>query len=662
MFKNAKEAVQKRFDELTKDETFIFYKDVDRDKIWEIYLNAFSEEVRQGYNCNCCKSFLRQFSGIVFIKDHVAESIWDIDLTEVDDDLVDSLKAIKKYIDSLPITNVFLTHTKKMGTDKNLDSIKNTIWEHFSIKAENIKIIKEVDIPSKLSELRSAKEVLKRGLEELTIDAFEVTLDLIAQNSLYRGKEFESAVEGFYKLKKRYNLLKANQKDAFAWLTSVTVPNLSGIRNTAIGTLLINLSEGMELDTAVRKYEAVVAPTNYKRPTALITQRMIYEAKIKIQELGFIDSLERRFANSTDINVNDLIFIDKSSELTDIFNDIQKEVLVNPKTLSKVEEMGIKDFIEKVVPTSKSIELLLEPKHFPNFFSLLTVENPQAPSMFKWNNPFSWAYTGGITDSIKERVKSHGGSVEGELRVSLSWFNYDDLDLHVQEPNGNKIYFSAKQSPYSGGFLDVDMNAGSGTSRQAVENIIFKDKNRMAYGKYRVIVNNYNKRETSNQGYIIEVECQGNIYTFEQAKSPANGVYELVVELEYSKTKGLTINGESNQKVVSKEKWNIKTNQYIKVKSIMLSPNHWGDKPTGNKHFLFTLEGCQNDEQVRPFFNEFLKQELNDHRKVFEIMAGKLKVPTTTNQLSGVGFSETQENEINVRLTGSFKRNIKIKF
>lgn len=50
------------------------------------------------------------------------------------------------------------------------------------------------------------------------------------------------------------------------------------------------------------------------------------------------------------------------------------------------------------------------------------------------DNNFSWAYTGGITDSIKERVKQAGGNVDGELRISLSWFNFDDLDLHVIEP------------------------------------------------------------------------------------------------------------------------------------------------------------------------------------------------------------------------------------
>ncbi len=45
-----------------------------------------------------------------------------------------------------------------------------------------------------------------------------------------------------------------------------------------MGVLLVNISQGMELDTAVKKYEAMVAPANYKRPKGIYTKRMLEEA------------------------------------------------------------------------------------------------------------------------------------------------------------------------------------------------------------------------------------------------------------------------------------------------------------------------------------------------------------------------------------------------
>lgn len=74
------------------------------------------------------------------------------------------------------------------------------------------------------------------------------------------------------------------------------------------------------------------------------------------------------------------------------------------------------------------------------------------------------------------------------------------------------------------------------------------------------------------------------------------------------------------------------------------------------------LDGCKTDETPRPFFNEFLGPELDKHRKVLEILGSKVKVKETDNQLSGIGFSETQKNSVVVRVTGNFARTLKVLF
>lgn len=56
----------------------------------------------------------------------------------------------------------------------------------------------------------------------------------------------------------------------------------------------------------------------------------------------------------------------------------------------------------------------------------------------------------------QRRVREAGGK-EGEIQISLSWNNRNDLDLHVVDPKGEEIYFRHKKSN-SGGELDVDMN------------------------------------------------------------------------------------------------------------------------------------------------------------------------------------------------------------
>jgi hypothetical protein len=670
MFRQLKQQVRESFGALSKQE--LFYVNIDREEIWDQYLSGFTEAVRQEHNCNCCKSFLRQYAGIVAIIDNKKVSIWDKvceELTVETEEYHDSIQNLRRYVDARPITGVFRNPFASCGTDKNLDSKKNITWEHFHITLPN-KFLRTGDVDAYLGECRTTKEVLKRSLDELKIDATKAVLELIDQNSLYRGKEHEATLNKFLALQQLYKNIPVELKDNYCWekSTILSAP-ITRIRNTSIGTLLVDLSEGIELDDAVTKFERMVAPSNYKRPTALVTPKMIEQAKEKLNELGLIGSLERRFAQETDLTIDDILYTDKSSSVTDVFNDMSKGTVINPRSFTKIEEVSINDFIEKIVPTAKVIEVLVEDGHMSNMVSLIAPIDKEAKTLFKWNNGFSWSYAGGITDSMKERVKAAGGNVEGVLRYSIQWNENEeaagcDLDAHAYEPNGEHIYYSSpfrkdrgNQKTSMTGQLDVDIIHPHGV---AVENIVWTDVSKMREGDYTFAINNYNHGR--NGGFSAQIEFDGQIYNFGQSRHHEG--MKTVAIVNYSKKNGFSLTKtvlDAKSSVSSKDKWNVKTNTFTRVKKLMLSPNYWRQQ-VGNKHFFFFLENCISDESPRPFFNEFLKPEFDENRKVFEILGGKLRIEATNNQLSGVGFSETQRNHLICKVTGTFSRTLKINF
>ncbi len=94
----------------------------------------------------------------------------------------------------------------------------------------------------------------------------------------------------------------------------------------------------------------------------------------------------------------------------------------------------------------------------------------------------------------------------------------------------------------------------------------------------------------------------------------------------------------------------------------MNSPNHWDDHTTGNKHYFFVIDGCINPESTRGFYNEFLTNDLLEHKRVFELLGSKTKTEETDEQLSGLGFSSTVRNSIVCKVYGSFNRTLKINF
>lgn len=668
MFTEFKVAVQKQFDIMKQHE--LFRVEVSKELLWETYLSSFPEgtnpiyKERTEHDCNCCKSFIRSVGNVVAIIDGKLVSIWDAQPGGFYQVVANELS---KLVKSKEIENIFLHFEPVAGTDKNFQQTEGGVltWEHFYIQIPKDRVVRGIDIGSRLSESRSTKDVFLRSLKEISMDSIETVLELIAQNSLYRGEEHKFAVESFKKLKKEFDKLPASQQDIFCWskLKGLS-PAVSKMRNTVIGTLLQDLSEGKELEQAVTSFEAKVAPTNYKRPTALITKGMIEKAQKTIEELGMTSALERRYAVTEDITVNNILFANRESKKRmNVFEELVGAVPENMKSFDRVEEIGINEFILNVLPKAESLEILLENKHAGNMVSLIAPVDTSAKGMFKWPNNFSWSYTGDVTDSIKERVKKAGGKVEGDLCCRLAWNNTDDLDFHMVEPNGYRIYFqNRRRTSLNGGCLDLDANGADGMRTDPAENIYYADKRKMQEGVYTLIVNQYSKRNTTNFGFEVEVEFDGATHSFVYEKSMHSGTNVEVAQIKYSRAKGFEIIKSLPSSQTSKTIWNLPTQTFHKVNVLMHSPNHWDGHGVGNKHFFFMLDHCVNEGQARGFYNEFLSEELNAHRKVFEVVGSKMKVEESENQLSGIGFSSTQRNSVLCRVKGSFTRTLKINF
>ena len=406
-----------------------------------------------------------------------------------------------------------------------------------------------------------------------------------------------------------------------------------------------------------------MAPTNYKRPNALITKKQIAEAQKKVEELGLVDALPRRHAQVEDISVNDVLFVNRDTAKRMIggsmLDMLSADKPVNPKEFTKATEITIEQFLKDILPGSTNVEALVENNHISNFVTLTAPVNKDTGNLFKWNNNFAWVYNGSVADSFKEKVKAAGGNVEGFMRCSLHWFNYDDLDVHVMEPSGNEIYYANRRSYKTGGTLDVDMNAGSGKTRDAVENIVWTDRSNLTPGRYTVFVNQFNKRENIDVGFEFEIEVDGELHKFAYDKVVKGNVTVAYIDVSRN---GITVSPvlPSNASYKSKTEWSIDTMKFQKVSCIMLSPNYWEGNSVGNKHYFFMLDGCKNPDPVRGFFNEYLRADLEkDHRRVFEALASKAKTEYSDNQLSGLGFSNTQRNELIVKVDN---KTFKIKF
>lgn len=689
-FKTIKTAVAKQFAAMSNQP--LFRVNIDKDVLWNLYLSAFPEgtnpvyKERTEHDCNCCKQFVRAVGDVVAIKDGKLVSIWDGKTGDVNYQIVSD--ALANYVKSAAVKDVFLHYEATAGTSKSFHSLvdgKVGEWDHFHVNIPAKFVKKNADIASALSVIRSTHDVFLRALKEIDQESIDTVLELISQNSIYRGEEHKFVVSEFSKLKKQIRKLSDAELDLFVWERVSTVPgSITNIRNSVIGSLLTDLSDGKDLEAAVKSFEAKVAPTNYKRPTALVTKKMVDDARATIGSLGLTSALQRRYASINDIAINNILFADRNARQKingDVFDDISSGVKTSTKKLDKVEEVGIEKFIADILPKATSIEVLMENSHTANLVSLIAPVDPTANPMFKWDNGFSWSYTGDVADSdLRQQVAARGGRVDGVFRFSHTW-NYDKrnaslMDLHVFMPgnstdttngihdkygNGERVGWNNRKHHASGGVQDVDYTDAAPEGYVPVENITFPTLSKMPNGRYICKIHNWALRQPTRGGFKAEIEFGGNVYQYEVDRPLKHKEWVTVAEVML-KNGVFTIKHHLPETTSPKKVWGINTQTFQKVSVVMNSPNHWDGQGVGNKHYFFMLDGCVNDGQARGFYNEFLREDLNKHRKVIEIVGSKMLTEETANQLSGLGFSSTQRNSIMCKVNGTFSRIIKIVF
>jgi hypothetical protein len=77
VFEPFKKLFQANFTQVIANQTHLFQVNVNKDLLWDTYLSSFPEELRQQFNCNCCRQFIKNYGNLVAIKDNQLVSLWN---------------------------------------------------------------------------------------------------------------------------------------------------------------------------------------------------------------------------------------------------------------------------------------------------------------------------------------------------------------------------------------------------------------------------------------------------------------------------------------------------------------------------------------------------------------------------------------------------------
>lgn len=703
--------IQEKFDQMS-DSGKLFRAAITGDQIWDLYLSSFSKEndpvfrdpASSTHNCNHCNNFIRRYGNIVSIgEDLQIQTMFD--LPDVDEEYAASVNAISAKIKSSKIEEVFFETFQELNSLPYESCTKKSEKFQLGVASNQKRYTKEesekygvvdpgeiiefkhlhlfldkkfvdttgLSVETIMANYRESKNVFQRAMETISLDTLRLVKDLILQGSLLNGDPHIHKIDAIIQCKDSYDSIDAKNRDNWCWVQSFGF-SYARFRNELIGVLCSELSEGMDLNKACENWNKRVDPVNYKKASAPITKSQIDAAKKFVEENGYEESFDRTLATIDDIKVSEILHTnvgDGKIKEVSIFDEVKSNTSRHKRNeFDGVEEVDIEKFMKDILPGCTSVEAYLENRYDGNFVTLTTSKVKESKPIFAWSNNYSWTFNGNLSgkSQIKSAVKSRGGNVDGVLRISLSFpLTTDDYDLHVEEPNGNRIDYKSVRSVFpSSGTLDLDAQGVDGPQppEKRVENVIYVDKSKMLIGRYIVRVHNFSRRGL-NVPFDLEVEADGELTLMSlKRKTRDNWVDVVIINFDGN---SFTVKPSSSMEIkesksVSKEVYGLQTNQFHKVNLLCLSPNHWGENKVGNKHYFFMLNGCKTPVPIRGFHNENLNAELSAHRKVLEVLALTKMIEPSDKQLSGLGFNATVRDELIVRLQGTHKRCVKIKF
>jgi len=396
--------IQTKFAEMSKTSK-LFRVDLTGQQIWDLYLGSFPKEQdpvfrdpnSTSHNCNHCKNFIRRYGNIVSVDENYGiVTMFDV---EADEEFKATAKSISEAIKTSKITEVFFETFSELnslpyescsksnaifqlGVVSNVKRYTKEEAEKFGVvKSDEIRTFNHIhlmldkqfvdtsgsSVEAIMASYRDAKNVFQRAMETISIDTLNLVKDLINQGSLLDGATHLYKIEQIIPLKNEYDNLPAGQRDNWCWVKSFKLP-FAKFRNELIGVLCAELSEGEELNKACQSWNKRVDPANYMKASAPITKKQIEEAKLFVEENGYAESFNRRFATIDDIKVSEILHSNVGEgklKSVSIFDGI-KSISTRHKRneFDGVEEVGIEKFMTDILPGCSSIEAFFSNSRF----------------------------------------------------------------------------------------------------------------------------------------------------------------------------------------------------------------------------------------------------------------------------------------------------------
>lgn len=369
----------------------------DAEGLYETYLKNIPARFRQHHTCTACRKFIETYGGLVSINldGTLTTAMWR--RQTMPDFYRPAFQALHDRVQNANVTSVFLTGEKTWGLPET------GTWKHMAVRPPAHLVYRggALTAGQAMAAVRENVKTVSTALGEFTPAMLDQALRLLEGERLSNSEKFIGPARW---LRQLHNRPKGPKGTNLLWAAVAAAPEgYCHPRASVIGTLLEDIAAEKGFEDIRRSFNAKLHPLDYQRPQAAPKAGNIQAAEVLVEKLGIAASLERRFARLDELET---IWLPRTPAppapgARGVFGHLLSEPdLVPPLDLPSLRVTWEK-FCRTVLPNAEKIDVKLGAR--APLLAFTTAQNPDAPLIFKWDNPVAWYLYG-------SRVPGQSGS------------------------------------------------------------------------------------------------------------------------------------------------------------------------------------------------------------------------------------------------------------
>lgn len=366
--------------------------------LFDAFLAALPDDQRQHYTCSTCRAFVDRYGGLVTIAPTgaTASAFWDP--TTAEGIYAAPVRRLAKIVGKARVTGVHLDSAPRWGQPVTRP------WHHMAAIPPKARVYRDTALKNAgqaAAEKHEDYGVLQRSLADYPATAIRQAHAVLTNGLLYRSEKCIGVAAWLVALCDARDAAKGKAaKENVTWLATATAPvGYAHVRTGMIGTLLDDLTAGMDLVEVKRRFDSKMHPLAYQRPQAPPAAGNIAQAEKVIAEMQSAGSLARRFARLEDVEALWTPRAPDAPTTGGVFAHLRPKAEASRTLDLPPVAMTWEKFARTVLPTVLSMDAAVP--SMGAFVALVTAANPEAPPVLQWDrpdarNPVSWyLYNGG---------------------------------------------------------------------------------------------------------------------------------------------------------------------------------------------------------------------------------------------------------------------------